>query len=71
VVGLVNPRYFKMGVKSIRERSIRSWLTIFGIIISIAVILTLFSLSNGVSNEQKLCKLIGSFYFEPINYICL
>jgi len=50
VVGLVNPRYFKMGVKSIRERSIRSWLTIFGIIISIAVILTLFSLSNGVSN---------------------
>jgi len=39
-----------MGLKSIRERSIRSWLTIFGIIISIAVILTLLSLSNGVTH---------------------
>ncbi|MBN2101278.1 MAG: ABC transporter permease [Candidatus Aenigmarchaeota archaeon] len=38
-----------MGLKSIRERSIRSWLTIFGIVISIAVILTLLSLSAGVS----------------------
>ncbi len=38
-----------MGLKSIRERSIRSWLTIFGIVISIAVILTLLSLSAGVT----------------------
>ena len=48
MVGLIKPRYVKMGLKSIRERSIRSWLTIFGIVISIAVILTLLSLSAGV-----------------------
>lgn len=42
-----------MALKSIRERSIRSWLTIFGIIVSIAVILTLLSLSAGLSGAVE------------------
>jgi len=41
-------KYTKVAVKSLRDRSIRSWITIIGIVVSIAVILVLFTLSAGL-----------------------
>lgn len=47
--------YLKLAWKNLRKRKLRSWLTIIGIVISIAVIFTLISLSLGLReaiNEQ-------------------
>ncbi len=47
--------YSKLAWKNLRKRKLRSWLTIVGIVISIAVIFTLISLSLGLReaiNEQ-------------------
>ena len=41
-------RYAKISLKSLRARSVRSWITIIGIVVSIAVILTLLTLSAGL-----------------------
>ncbi len=40
--------YPKLALKNLRKRKLRSWLTIIGIVISIAVIFTLISLSLGL-----------------------
>jgi putative ABC transport system permease protein len=45
--------YFVIAFKNLRERKVRSWLTIFGIIISIASIVALISISNGLENSIK------------------
>ena len=53
--------YFKLAAKNLRKRKLRSWLTIIGIVISIAVIFTLISLSLGLReaiNEQF--KILGT-----------
>lgn len=47
--------YFHIAVRSIKTRSLRSWLTIFGIIIGVFLIISLLSLSEGLKatiNEQ-------------------
>jgi putative ABC transport system permease protein len=47
--------YSKLAIKNLRKRKLRSWLTIIGIVVSIAVIFTLISLSLGLReaiNEQ-------------------
>jgi putative ABC transport system permease protein len=53
--------YSKLAIKNIRKRKLRSWLTIIGIVVSIAVIFTLISLSLGLReaiNEQF--KVLGA-----------
>jgi len=40
--------YAKLAFKSLKARSVRSWITILGIVVSIAVILTLLTLSAGL-----------------------
>lgn len=53
--------YAKISLKNLRKRKLRSWLTIVGIVISIAVIFTLISLSLGLRdaiNEQF--KVLGT-----------
>jgi len=47
--------YFHIAVRNIKTRSLRSWLTIFGIIIGVFLIISLLSLSEGLKatiNEQ-------------------
>jgi len=60
--------YSKLAWKNLRKRKLRSWLTIIGIIISIAVIFVLISLSLGLRqaiNEQF--KILGTdkIYIMP------
>ena len=43
--------YFKLAVNNIAHRKVRSWLTIIGIIIGIASIIALISLSMGLKNS--------------------
>jgi len=40
--------YFKIAVKNLRTRPLRSWLTILGIVIGVFLIITLISLSEGL-----------------------
>ncbi len=42
--------YFKLSMKSMRHRKLRSWLTILGIVIGIAAIISLISLGYGLEN---------------------
>jgi putative ABC transport system permease protein len=49
----MKPEYFKMAVKNLRKRGLRSWLTMLGIFISIATIFTLISLSLGLQEAVK------------------
>ena len=56
--------YFKIAIKNLRKRKLRSWLTMLGIFISIATIFTLISLSLGLQgaiNEQF--KILGVYKF--------
>lgn len=39
---------FRMAIRNIRSRKVRSWLTIIGIIVSVGAIITLIALSNGL-----------------------
>ncbi|MEK6928748.1 MAG: FtsX-like permease family protein [Nanoarchaeota archaeon] len=45
--------YFSIALRNIRNRKLRSWLTILGIIISISVIFMLISVSLGLENAVK------------------
>jgi len=51
--------YFRLGLKNLKHRKIRSWLTILGIVIGIATIVLLITLTNGMENaiEQEFSKL--------------
>ncbi|MEI6058373.1 MAG: ABC transporter permease [archaeon] len=60
--------YAKLALKNLRKRKLRSWLTILGIVISVAIIFVLISLSVGLKdaiNEQF--KTLGSdkFFIMP------
>jgi len=53
--------YFKLAIKNIRKRKLRSWLTVLGIIISIATIFVLISLSLGLQEAvQEQFRLLGT-----------
>lgn len=41
--------YFKIAFRNLKTRSLRSWLTIFGIVIGVFLIISLLSLSEGVN----------------------
>jgi len=43
--------YFKIGVRNIRTRKLRSWLTILGIVVGIFLVIALISLSSGLQNS--------------------
>ncbi len=60
--------YLNFAVKSIMHRKVRSWLTIIGIIIGIAAIVSLISISQGLENAiQEQFESMGSnkFYVIP------
>ncbi|MBW6442376.1 ABC transporter permease [Patescibacteria group bacterium] len=42
--------YFKLGIKNVKEKKVRSWLTMIGIVASIAIIFVIVSLSLGLSD---------------------
>lgn len=42
--------YFKLAIRSLKTRPLRSWLTILGIVIGVFLIMSLFSLSEGLKN---------------------
>jgi putative ABC transport system permease protein len=43
--------YFKIALKNLRSRSLRSWLTILGIVIGIFLVISLLSLSEGLKKS--------------------
>ena len=45
--------YFRFSIKSILHRKLRSWLTIFGIVIGVAAIVALITVSEGMENAIK------------------
>ena len=52
--------YFKIAIKSLKTRPLRSWLTIAGIVIGVFLIVSLFSLSEGVKQTlTKQLKMMG------------
>ncbi len=52
--------YFKIAVKSLRTRPLRSWLTIAGIVVGVFLIVSLFSLSEGVKKTiSKQLNMMG------------
>jgi len=52
--------YFKIAIKNLRTRPMRSWLTIFGIVIGVFLIISLFSLSEGVKQTiSKQLQMMG------------
>jgi putative ABC transport system permease protein len=59
--------YLNFAVKSIMHRKVRSWLTIIGIVIGIAAIVSLISLSQGLENAiQEQFESMGSNKFFVI-----
>jgi putative ABC transport system permease protein len=54
--------YFKMAVRNLKMRSLRSWLTIFGIIMGVFLIMSLLSLSEGIriTVQKQLMSLGGN-----------
>jgi len=60
--------YFKIAIRNLRQRGLRSWLTMLGIFISIATIFTLISLSLGLQgaiNEQFQILGVDKFFIMP------
>ena len=60
--------YFKLAVKNLRRRGLRSWLTMLGIFISIATIFTLVSLSLGLQGAvEEQFRILGTdkFFIQP------
>lgn len=53
--------YFYIAIRNLRSRSLRSWLTIFGIVIGVFLVMALLSLSEGIKGAvlQQL-RMIGS-----------
>lgn len=53
--------YFKIAVKNLRTRQLRSWLTILGIVIGVFLIMSLLSLSQGLkSTVLQQLKAVGT-----------
>src|SRR3990167_1541311 len=60
--------YFNLAFRNLRKRKLRSWLTILGIVISIATIFMLISLSIGLEGAVKeQFRLLGAdkFFIQP------
>ncbi len=60
--------YFNLGLKNLRRRRLRSWLTMVGIFVSIAIIFILISLSVGLENAvEEQFRLLGTdkFFITP------
>jgi putative ABC transport system permease protein len=57
--------YFKIAARNLKTRSLRSWLTIFGIVIGVFLIITLLSLSEGIKEtiSRQLMSLGGNMVF--------
>jgi len=52
--------YFKIAIRNLRTRPLRSWLTIFGIVIGIFLVISLLSLSGGIKEAiMKQLKMVG------------
>jgi putative ABC transport system permease protein len=61
--------YSKLAIKNLRKRKLRSWLTIIGIVVSIAVIFTLISLSLGLREAiDEQFKVLGTdkLFISPL-----
>jgi putative ABC transport system permease protein len=61
--------YFKIALKNLRRRKLRSWLTLLGIFISIAIIFVLVSLSLGLQDAVKeQFEILGTdkFFIQPL-----
>src|SRR3989338_9108973 len=62
------PDYFNLAFRNLRKRKLRSWLTILGIVISVATIFTLISLALGLQNAvEEQFRLLGNdkFFIQP------
>jgi putative ABC transport system permease protein len=60
--------YFKLAIKNLRKRKMRSWLTLIGIFVSVAVIFILISLSLGLQGAiQEQFRQLGTdkFFIMP------
>ncbi len=60
--------YFKLAIKNLGKRKVRSWLTVLGIVISVAIIFVLISLSVGLReaiNEQFQVLGTDKFFVLP------
>jgi ABC-type antimicrobial peptide transport system, permease component len=57
--------YYKIAVRNLKMRSLRSWLTVFGIVIGVFLIITLLSLSEGIKDtiQRQLTSLGGNMIF--------
>jgi putative ABC transport system permease protein len=57
--------YFNIALRNLKTRSLRSWLTIFGIVIGVFLIISLLSLSEGLKKTitQQLRSLGGEMVF--------
>lgn len=57
--------YFKIAVRNLKMRSLRSWLTVFGIVIGVFLIISLLSLSEGIKDTvgRQLMSLGGNMIF--------
>jgi len=56
--------YFNIAFKNLKNRKLRSWLTVIGIFISIATIFTLISLSLGLEKAvEEQFELLGADKF--------
>ena len=60
--------YFKLAVKNLKQRGLRSWLTMLGIFISVATIFVLVSLSLGLQGAvEEQFEILGTdkFFIQP------
>jgi putative ABC transport system permease protein len=56
----ISKEYFKIALHNLRARSLRSWLTILGIVIGIFLVVSLFSLSEGLKESvMKELRMMG------------
>jgi len=57
--------YYKIAAKNLKMRSLRSWLTVFGIIIGVFLIISLLSLSEGIKDtiNRQMMSLGGNMIF--------
>lgn len=57
--------YYKIAARNLKMRSLRSWLTVFGIVIGVFLIITLLSLSEGIKDtiNRQLMSLGGDMIF--------
>jgi putative ABC transport system permease protein len=57
----MNKDYFHLAIRNLKSRSLRSWLTIFGIVIGVFLVISLMSLSEGIKEAvMKQLRMMGS-----------